>query len=86
MKLCLGYWGIVILSSRVGLGEKPLREGPSPVVRHRVARAGQSDDDLVVQHFDMGSWTLGLVISSSTSPRPIAVGELDASILDSALR
>ena len=46
---------IVILSSRVGLGEKPLREGCSPVVRHRVARAGQGDDDLVVQHFDMES-------------------------------
>jgi len=53
VKLCLRHWGIVILSSRVGLGEKPLRESCSPVVRHRVARAGQGDDDLVVQHFDV---------------------------------
>ena len=58
-KLCLRHWGIVILSSRVGLGEKPLRESCSPVVRHRVARAGQRDDDLVVQHFNMESLTRG---------------------------
>ena len=55
VKLCLRHWGIVILFARVGLGEKLLREGCSPVVRHRVARAGQGDDDLVVQHFDMES-------------------------------
>ena len=75
VKLCLRHWGIVILSSRVGLGEKPLREGCSPVVRHRVARAGQGDDDLVVQHFDMESLTRGSSFRPQPHPRRIAVGE-----------
>ena len=68
VKLCLRHWGIVILSSRVGLGEKPLREGCSPVVRHRVVRAGQGDDDLVVQHFDV-KFVIGVMSEATTKGR-----------------
>jgi hypothetical protein len=77
VKLCLRHWGIVILSSRVGLGEKPLRESCGPVVRHRVARAGQGDDDRrpALRH---GELTRGSSFRPQPHPRRIAVCELDA--------
>jgi hypothetical protein len=40
MKLSLCHWGTLILSARMGFGEKLLREGRCPVVRHDVIRAG----------------------------------------------
>jgi hypothetical protein len=36
----------------VGFGEKLLREGGCPVIRHHIARARQGDDDVVALHFD----------------------------------
>jgi hypothetical protein len=80
VKLCLRHWGIVILSSRVGLGEKPLRESCSPVVRHRVARAGQGDDDLVVQHFDVKSWRSCLRLQQKGADRSRRPPMLDIEI------
>ena len=37
----------------MGFGEKLLREGGCPVIRHHIARAGQGDDDVVALHFDV---------------------------------
>jgi len=53
MKLGLRHRGTLILSARVGFGEKLLREGRCPVVRHHVARAGQGYDDVVSLHFNV---------------------------------
>ena len=36
----------------MGFGEKLLREGGCPVIRHHIARAGQGEDDLIALHFD----------------------------------
>ena len=55
MQGCIGMCGRRNGVLFLGLVLAGTREGCSPVVRHRIVRAGQGDDDLVVQHFDMES-------------------------------
>jgi hypothetical protein len=56
MELRLRERCALLLMARVGLGDKLLREGYRPVVRHDVARAGQRDDDVVTLHFNVCFW------------------------------